>query len=394
MRFASIYSDDPEVRRVLLSAYAESLRTAHEENPATWSASLLGGGTYSNLVVGRIFVLSLKEDLVYITVDETVLSDEARTALHEAAAKERASDFKSLPEATWYALPPGEAARLWPLARAANLSAVRKAAKAVRRTPYKRAFSDELLDFMEGELDTELPRPVYESGGLTPERIKALAGLMNSYYPGWSGFDDPPFVSEEIEYKRRTVEKAADLLSRDALSELLEKKDYEEFLSRLEQSGKEKNLLYRAAPKAGDLNILYQDNLDRAAFCEAMFDLLHGAGDSPQRLGRYLDWVQRAGIPSKANKWTFPTYFLFFTSPDSDLFIKPTAVREFLKLGGFESGLSSKPTPEAYSDVRDAALELQLGLEEFGPSDMIDLWSFIFIAMTTRGECGGRGPPT
>lgn len=161
--------------------------------------------------------------------------------------------------------------------------------------------------------------------------------------------------------------------------------EFDEFISRLDAIGKDNNLLYRAVPMSGDLGILYQPNLDKAAFCRAVFDLLHGPDAGHLRLTRYTDFVKATGLP---NKWTFPTYFLFICHPESEMFIKPRTTRWFVDFAAGWKSFASAPTPPSYVTVKQLAGQLLTDLREFGPRDMVDIQSFIWVCayVTRQGE--------
>ena len=68
------------------------------------------------------------------------------------------------------------------------------------------------------------------------------------------------------------------------------------------------------------------------------------------------------------NRWTLPTYFLFFLNAEDEIFVKPTATRNFLKLGGWDIQFGAKPTGDDYARIRDAYRELREALAHCGPA--------------------------
>ena len=209
--------------------------------------------------------------------------------------------------------------------------------------------------------------------------------IMHEYvkneYPSWQGFDDPRFIKDEIEYKKEIIEDAKNLLDKTLLSQLLDNGNYEEFYINVEKIAKHKNnnLLYRATPKSGDLQILYDEKLDRPSFCKAFYDLLYGDGDSPERLDRF----SRYTIENKLkNKWTFPTYYLFLLNTDKDMFVKPDIFRWFLKM--FKEKYKSKPDGKLYKKILEICESLKKNLQKFNPKDMLDIQSFIFVSYSGK----------
>lgn len=231
---------------------------------------------------------------------------------------------------------------------------------------------------MKATMQTNAPFPSFPP--LSQEQLDRVVQALRAQYPGWESFDNPRFVEDEIPYKKEVIAKAADLLSAPELRRLLAERQFEEIVRRLEQIGRT-NLLFHRVRLAGDLGILYQTNLDKAGFCEVVVDLLHGEGESPDRLGRYLAWVEKAGLP---NKWTFPTYFLFMCHPETEIFVKPGATAGFLDLLGFQEELGG-PSPAWYATIRSLAHQLRDAFTDRGAKDMVDIQSAIFIA----GQKGG-----
>lgn len=212
---------------------------------------------------------------------------------------------------------------------------------------------------------------------MNTNQIDQIQAILNAAYPGWTGPSDPRFVADEINYKREANQKAAARLSRSALADLIERGRFTEVVQRLEELGKATNLLYLSTPRTSDLGILYDPGLDEEAFAHQIHELLYGEGSSPERLDRYVQWVERQGLP---NKWTFPTYFLFLLDPANEMFIKPRTVKRFLKFveAGFEIG--TKPTGEAYGRVLEVAR--QVGKALFGVdsgADMVLVQSVVWV---------------
>ena len=212
---------------------------------------------------------------------------------------------------------------------------------------------------------------------LSSQQTQEILSLVRLTFPDWDGFTHPPFVKEEITYKKDTIGKAANLLNEKELRRLIAEKDFDQFINRLDRLGKDNNLLYRSTPTTGDLNVLYDPKLDRPTFCAQVIDLLYGPGPSPERLQRYVDYVDAHELP---NKWTFPTYFLFICHPDTEIFVKPVTTQGFLKLIGREDIFESKPNSKSYEGILDVGRELRDAFQEYGPHDMVDIQSLIWVS--------------
>ena len=208
-------------------------------------------------------------------------------------------------------------------------------------------------------------------------KISEIMRLVRKRFEAWQSVEDAAFVSNEITYKREATRKAQELLSEGALSRLLDAGDYEAFIQRLELVGKSTNLLYLSQPRSGDLSILYQPNLDKGSFCEAVFLLLHDSAAVEERLRAYLAFVEKHQLPQK---WTFPTYFLFLLYPQRELFVKPMTTRWLVELMNGSRTYPWTPSAEAYTAVRDLFSQLLAALAPYGAADMIDVQSIVWVA--------------
>lgn len=219
------------------------------------------------------------------------------------------------------------------------------------------------------------------------ESLDQLLSLLRARYGAWSGFSDASFLADEVEYKQRIAAASREFLNSDGLGDLVHQARWDEFLARLEKVAKFKgnNLLYLATPRAGDLSILYHPQLDKPTYCHAVFDLLHGPGKSSERLDRYATYVSERQLP---NKWTFPTHFLFFCHPETDIFVKPTRTKAFLQLIGSSIELGLVPSGGAYSGLQYLARELSDALSDYGPTDMIGIQSLMWVCAQQAIEKG------
>ena len=212
---------------------------------------------------------------------------------------------------------------------------------------------------------------------ISRQSTERLLDLVRKQYPNWKGFSDERFVDDEIEYKRTASKKALELLSAEELRRLIVEENYDEVTGRIREVAQATNLLFMSVPRQGDLSVLHSDGLNKAAFCEAFLDLLWGSGDGPERLNRYIGFVNDEGLPSK---WSFPTYFLFLAHPGSESIVKPEAMHWFCKAVEHEGIWSSEPSSSTYSALLALLRELGEELAASAPRDMVDLQSFIWVA--------------
>lgn len=216
--------------------------------------------------------------------------------------------------------------------------------------------------------------------------VDELIALVRLRYPDWGSFDHPAFVVDEIARKRELVSRAEALLSAAALRELLSGWRYDELVQRLETLGKATNLLWNRVPQRGDLAILYGSGLDRAEFAIQFQRLLYGGAATPLRIETFSNYTRRHYLP---NRWPFPTFFLFLTHPDTELFVQPQVARWFLQYLGLPSVYTASPSAEVYSLLRRQATLLGDALQRYRPRDMVDIQSFLWIcARESRARTG------
>lgn len=213
--------------------------------------------------------------------------------------------------------------------------------------------------------------------------IDRLLTVVRKKYPDWTDFGHPAFRQDEIDYKRAAADTASQLLGKDEFEKLLDSGDFDELTRRVIAVARATNFLFLGVPSQGDLAVLYQEHLDKTTFFTALFDLLHGAGDGPSRLERFLGYVRRNEL---VNKWTFPTYYLFLLHPDEEMFVKPTAATAIMELLGSEESYFGEPSVAKYEVLRDAARELRERLSDHGAGDLIDVQSLLWVAYAVDRE--------
>ena len=59
--------------------------------------------------------------------------------------------------------------------------------------------------------------------------------LINKRYPNWKGFTDERYIGDEREYKLKAVQLAQDLLSKQRLMELVEKREFDTIIENIKK---------------------------------------------------------------------------------------------------------------------------------------------------------------
>ncbi|MEJ2746747.1 MAG: AAA family ATPase [Anaerolineae bacterium] len=216
--------------------------------------------------------------------------------------------------------------------------------------------------------------------------IADLIALMRRRYPDWDGFRHPGFAADEITYKQETIKKAAQWINQVELDQLIETGDFETCIHRLTKLSQDNNLLWRRAPSRGDTAVLHHPALNEPDFCTQIRNLLYGDRPSPDRLQSFADYCAAHDLP---NKWPLPTYLLFITHPQTELFVKPRAAEWFLKFMGEPQSVQAPPTAVLYRTILHKASQLFDQLRAYGARDMVDVQSFIWVCFReSKGRIG------
>lgn len=211
---------------------------------------------------------------------------------------------------------------------------------------------------------------------MTPsEKAQRVIERVRQKYPDWAGCQDPRFVQDEIDYKRRASAKALDLLDRQKLEAMLQGGKHDDFLDAFRKAATGNNLLYQAAPRTGDLSVLNLPNDDPKALCHALLDLVWGADPAEARLQRCVDFLATRELPAK---WTFLTYYLFLCHPRDQVLIKPTFIKWFLEFLG-EPAPAPVPSGAEYRRILDVFQDLKAAMADTGANDMIDMHSIAWV---------------
>ena len=383
----SFYPDEAK-RHTILGRLADSIEEAHRINSESWEVTRDSDEKFVRLNIGRLVAIDLWPETVYLLLATDVSSDPIDLP-HEI------TEF--VPTAVrgvrWHSFAASDVPHRWPEAIATRHSeAIARSAPSVRRTPYARWHAPGVLDYVRATLGRDVPTPGYPTDPVA-RLVAEIVHLLNKAYSGWSGFTDPRFVEDETGFKRAASALAREGLAKDRLAELIAGERFDEVLRILDTVARATNLLYLNAPRSGDAALLNRDEVDRRELCRAIFDLLHGDGASPERLGRFGAWAAGRGFP---NKWTLPTYLLFLYSPETDFFVKPRVVTRFAEFVGLEAKFQGAPAAELYATLLTLAGELKEAMAAFGPVDLIDIQSVAWI-VGGAGESdheGEEGPDT
>lgn len=214
-----------------------------------------------------------------------------------------------------------------------------------------------------------------------------LLNAIEKEIPNFQGFDDPRFIEREITYKKRIIHDAKKQLSSETIRKLVVDENYKSVYNRILSVGqhKDNNLLYNKVPRSGDLALLFNENLDYKSFTEAIAHLVihHWDETGGDKVDLFCNWAEEQGLPIK---WTFITYYLFVSNPDEELFVKPTVMKEFLKMLGKGDLWHHRPTGELYKTIKDDLRAVGEELPFEIKRGFLDLQGFLWTALASKDQ--------
>src|SRR5262245_35696286 len=165
---------------------------------------------------------------------------------------------------------------------------------------------------------------------LNQEKTDILLALLKRRYPRWSGFSDQRFARDTAALRPDTLE-GVELLNEAGLRQLALERRWEEIIGRIDFVVRSAANSSPNGPDLHELDRLHEKHFKKAAFCEAIIELMFGEGDSHARLQRYAERAEAKQFPTG---WTMPTLLLILVHPFTDCFIKPEAFAWLLEFAG------------------------------------------------------------
>jgi len=94
-----------------------------------------------------------------------------------------------------------------------------------------------------------------------------------------------------------------------------------------------------------------------------------------------IDGMRKAVQPYGSFTWPIATYLPFLWAPETQMFLKPTATRDFAERIGhrFAVDYDSDITPAVYESLLSLADDTAAAIAGLGPVDRIDVQSFIWV---------------
>jgi len=220
--------------------------------------------------------------------------------------------------------------------------------------------------------------------------IESGRRLLRENYPEFKSFQSPgkKFSADELNYKRELSELfqtwGQRLLESDIQenSSLLIHSLRDLFLQQLPTEQIIQNLTgWRARAKLFKEFLLDSDAEVQVEFLELVAAMLRTADDSEsaaKSVGNLTDWMHKHGQDASQTK-IWPTIFLFLWRPKDHIFIKPDFFDRTLKrFGEPPLGRGKRLNADDYLRTVEFCYRIREGLEDWQPSDHIDIQSFLW----------------
>jgi 5-methylcytosine-specific restriction enzyme A len=160
-------------------ALAASIRVAHEAADACWEVTMFPH--WIRLNVGQVEALTLAADEARFLFQAPLSAEDAAPAEVEIGLDPY---YPAVPVPSGFCTIAADKLSSFPLAvREAHNAYVRSAASFKRGSPFRKAFSPAVLEYLEAELGDMLPRPSYLSLEVATARVDALPEELDASVP-------------------------------------------------------------------------------------------------------------------------------------------------------------------------------------------------------------------
>ena len=222
------------------------------------------------------------------------------------------------------------------------------------------------------------------------QALESAKTLVKRSYSGFQDFTDPgqKFAEDELNYKRELSANfqvfGRKLLDSDirADAEALIKELRQLFIAKLPTAGFVQNLTgWRSTSALFSEFLLKQPEEIQVEFLSLVTGLLRNSDDrstASQAVEELAQWLHEHNQGAAQTK-IWPTMFLFLWDPDQHIFIKPRFFNQTMRRFAMEALGSGKPlTSEDYLRTLKFLDRIRDGLEDWQPSDQIDIQSFLW----------------
>ncbi len=214
-----------------------------------------------------------------------------------------------------------------------------------------------------------------QTTGAERQRRKCIRKFQY-YFPG--GYRGAKYKEWERNYKWEAHLRWEAQLNKKAFRNLLKAGEYHSIAKIAISIESKTNLLFSFEKMA--LRDAVKEEHSAELFAKGLYDFLHGDKDLKERFGNYRNML--AQLPVKQTRvltWPVLTVFGFIAEPGKHIYLKPTVTKAAAKKYNYDFSYSSKPNWNTYESLLNFAEQIRKDTMKFGPRDMIDLQSFIWV---------------
>lgn len=186
------------------------------------------------------------------------------------------------------------------------------------------------------------------------------------------GFRDDRYLDRERAYKVAASKMLRATLAKRRMQALIGRGDHDETCRLALAVVKATNLIF--PNEKMDLTDALRTKDARQRFSNALFSLLHGGGSFDDRFTAFCDLLANLD----AAQWTIATYFPYLAEPDTHMFLKAIATKRIAAACDVALNYKSAPNIVTYRSLLRLSDRLEEELADLGPTDKIDLQSFIW----------------
>jgi hypothetical protein len=210
---------------------------------------------------------------------------------------------------------------------------------------------------------------------LSPEALDCRRKFLR-FFPG--GFGDRTYVDWERGYKWAAHEQWQRALGRHEFRSLVRGSKFLDVAARAVRIESRTNLLFSFEKMA--LRDAVRSLDGARLFAEGLYEFLHGTGSAQTRFEQWC--AALAELPRKQTRvltWPLATVFGFIACPREHIFVKPRVTQLAAAEYGFDLRYVSRPNWNTYQEVLEFAEVIRRDQRDLGPSDLIDLQSFMWV---------------
>lgn len=163
---------DTAQRRQILGVLADYIIQAHAQGTSRWGITLFPNRIRLN--VGKIQVLVISAETLYLVMDAAALSSADRTVLKQAGEIPN-QVYDSVPRTTDVMVAAENLSTVAPVIDKGYKRLVERAAKTSKRTPWYKSHSSGVIKYLAHTLGRAIPQPDYGTNGAAPASPESIA---------------------------------------------------------------------------------------------------------------------------------------------------------------------------------------------------------------------------